>query len=99
MTVTPVGTVQHCIPRSPPPEIRSDVCVYMEKNEAGMMDPEHNQLEFPSAGTGLETPGQQCPPNGETGRTTADGCLIVGVGSNSGGSIFSPAEIAVGTRA
>ena len=61
------------------------------------MDPERDQLKPLSASTGLETPGQQCPPNGETGRTTADGCLLVGVGSNLGGNTFFPAEIAVGT--
>ena len=36
------------------------------------MDPERGELEPPSAGTGLETPGQQCPPNEGTwkkGRT------------------------------
>ena len=27
------------------------------------MDPEQDELESPSAGTGLEAPGQQCPPN------------------------------------
>ena len=62
------------------------------------MNPEPTELELSSAVTGLETPGQQCPPNGETGPTTADGCLLVGVGSNSGGNTFSSAEIAVGTR-
>ena len=58
------------------------------------MNPELTKLESPSAGTSPKTPGQQCPPNGETGRTTADGCLLVGVGSNLGGNTFSPAEIA-----
>ena len=37
-------------------------------------------------------------PEWETGRTTAGGCLLVSVGSNSGGNVFFPAEIAVGTR-
>ena len=69
----------------------------MESNE-GKMDPEPDQLESPSAGTGLGIPGQQCPLNGETGRTTADGCLLIDVGSNSGGNAFFPAEITVGTR-
>ena len=92
VTVTPVSTVQHCIPCLPPPDIPSDVCVHMEKKEAGVMDPEQDQLEKPSAGTGLETPGQQCPVNGETGRTTADGYLLVGMGSNQGGDTSSPTE-------
>ena len=93
LTVTPVSTVQHCIPRSRPPEIPSDACNCVdmkEKDEEGRMNPEPTELELPSAGTGLETPGQQCPPNEETGRTTADGCLLVDVGSNSEGIFFSP---------
>ena len=65
------------------------------------MDPERGELESSSVGTGLETPGQQCPPNEgiwETGRTTADDILTAGVGSNQGGSISSPTEC-VDTRA
>ena len=66
------------------------------------MDPELKELEPPSAGTGLETPGQQCPPNErtwETGRTTADGFLTAAVGSNQEGDIFSPTTERVDTRA
>ena len=48
------------------------------------MDPELMELESSSAGTGFETPGQQCHPIWETGRTTADGFLTAGVGSNLG---------------
>ena len=65
------------------------------------MDPERDELEPPSAGTGFETPGQQCPPNEgtwEKGRTIADGYLLVGMGSNKRGDISSPTEH-VGTRA
>ena len=62
------------------------------------MDSEQDQLELPSTGTVLETPGQQCPPNGETGRTTADGYLLVGMGSNQGGDTSPPTE-RVDTRA
>ena len=100
MTVTPVDTVQHCSPRPFNPEPSSSVCVKLENNE-GKMDPEQGELESPSAGTGLETPGQQCPPNEGTwdqGRTTADGFLTAGVGSNQGGTISSPTEW-VDTRA
>ena len=64
------------------------------------MDPERGEPGPSSAGTGLETPGQQCPPNEgiwETGRTTADGILTVGVGSNQGGNISSPTERAKST--
>ena len=56
------------------------------------MDPELKELESSSAGTGFETPGQQCHPIWETGRTTADGFLTAGVGSNQGGNISSPTE-------
>ena len=98
VAVTPVDIVQYCIPRSPSSEPSFDACVYMEKKGESGVDPERDQLEPPSASTGLEKPRQQCPPNGETGRTTADGCLLVGVGSNLGGNTLSPAEIAVGTR-
>ena len=86
-------TVQHCIPRSPPPEIPSDACVCVDmegKYKEGRMNPELTELELPSTCTSLETPGQQCPSNGETERTTVDGCLLVGEGLNSEGNIFSP---------
>ena len=49
------------------------------------MNPEPDELESPSASTDFKTPGQQCHPNWETGRTTAAGCLPAGVGSNLGG--------------
>ena len=65
------------------------------------MDLELEKLESPSAHTGLETPGQQCPPYGgiwEQGRTIANGILTVGVDSSQGGRISSPME-RVGTRA
>ena len=84
VTATPVSTVQHCIPRSPPSEIPSDACLCVDmedKDEEGRVNPEPTELELRSAGTGLETPGQQYLPNGETERTTADGCLVVGVGT------------------
>ena len=100
VTVTPVSTVQHSIFRSPDPGMPSDICVSLGSNE-GRVNPELTELEPPSAGTGLETPGQQCPPNEgiwEKGRTIADGYFLVGVGSNQGGDISSPTEY-VGTRA
>ena len=101
MTVTPVSTAQHYIPRSLNPEIPSDVHVNMEEKDEGRMNSELTELEPPSAGTGIETPGQQCPPNEgirETGRTIADGYLLIGMRSNQGGDIPSPTE-RVGTRA
>ena len=94
VTVSPVDTVQHCSPCPLEPEPSLDVCVKLESNE-GRMDPERGELESSSAGTGLETPGQQYLPNGGTwdqGRTAADGFLTTGVGSNQGGSISSPTE-------
>ena len=99
VTVTPVYTVQHCSPCPPNPDMPPDICFELENSE-GKMDPERGELESSSAGTGLETPGQQCPPNEgiwETGRTTTDGFLTAGVGSNQGGSISSPTEC-VNTR-
>ena len=97
VTVTPVSKVQHSIPRSLNPEIPPDVCVSLESNE-GKEDPERDELEPPSAGTGFETPGQQCHPIRETGRTTADGCLTAGVGSNMG-KHTSPTTERAGARA
>ena len=101
VTVTPGSTAQHCIPSSFNPEIPSHIYVSMEEKNGGRMNPEPTKLESSSASTGLETPGQQCPPNKgiwETGRTIADGYLLVGMGSNQGGDIPSPTE-RVGTRA
>ena len=101
VTVTPVNTARHCIPRSPNPEISSDVYVSMEEKDESRMNPELTELESSSAGTGLETPAHQCLPNegiSETGRTIADGHLLVGMGSNQGGDISSSKE-RVGTQA
>ena len=59
------------------------------------MCPELEELESPSAGTGLETPGQQCTTNEGTwdqGRTTASGFLTAGVDSYQEGNISSPTE-------
>ena len=100
VTVTPVDTVQHCSPCPPNPDMPSDVCFNLESNE-GKMVPLLEELESPSAGTGLETPGQQCPANegtGDQGRTTADGFLTAGVGSNQGENTFSPTTESVDTR-
>ena len=57
MTVTPDGTVQHCSPCLPNPDMPSDVCFRLESSE-GKMGPELKELKSSSAGTGLETPGQ-----------------------------------------
>ena len=84
VTVTPVHTVQYCSPRPLNPEILSDVHVKMEETHKGGMNPERDELESPSAGTGFEKPVQLCHPIWETGRTIADGFLTVGVGSNMG---------------
>ena len=100
MTVTPMDTVQRCSPCPLDPEPSSSVYVKLENTE-GKMGPELEELESPSAGTGLETPGQQCPPNEGTwdqGRTTASGFLTGGVGSSQGGEISSPTAC-VDTRA
>ena len=101
LTVTPVCTEQHCIPCSLNAETPSDVYVSMEEKDKGRTNPELTELEPPSAGTGIETPGQQCPPNKEIwekGQTIADGYLLVGMRSNQEGDISSPTEH-VGTQA
>ena len=69
----------------------------LESSSAGTGEVESSsagtgQLESPSAGTCFETPGQQCLPNWDMGRTTIDGCLLVGASSNLGGNIFSLEE-------
>ena len=97
VTVTPVDTVQYCSPRRQNPAPSPDVCLNLENNE-GKVDPERDEFESPSAGTGLETPGQQCHPIWETGRTTADSFLTAGVGSNLG-KHTSPTTERVDTRA
>ena len=97
VTVTQVSTVQHCSPCSPNPDRPSGILCNLENNE-GEMDPRMKELEeltSSSTGTGLNTPGQQCPPNEgvwETGRIIADGILTAGVDSSKGGNISSPME-------
>ena len=100
MTAKPVGTVQHCSPCTPNPDMPSSVCFNLENNE-GKMGQELEKLESSSADTGLETPGQQGPPNEgtwEQRRTTANGFLTTGVSSSQGGRISSP-KGRVGTQA
>ena len=66
------------------------------------MDSERGELEPSSAGLGLETHGQQWPPNEgtwEKGQTIADGYSLVGMRSNQGGDISSPTTERVDTRA
>ena len=82
VVVARVDTAQPCNPRSSCSQISFHVHVCMEGNTQKRMDPGPGQLESSSAGTGIETPGQQFLPNWEMGRTTVDGCLLVGVSSN-----------------
>ena len=98
MTVTPVDTVQYCSSRPLNPELPSDVHAKMEEKDEGWMNPELKELEPPSAGTGFEIPGQQCHPIWETVRTTADGFLTAGMGSNLG-KHTSPKTERAGARA
>ena len=101
VTVSPLSTSHHSILSSLNPEIPSDTYVSMDEKDKGRMSPEPTKLETPSAGMGIETHGQQCPPNEgtwETGRTIADGYLLVGIGSNQGKDISSATEH-VGARA
>ena len=91
--VTRDHTVQPCSPCSPNPDRPSGVLCNLE-NE-GTMRQELEELTSSSTGTGLNTPGQQCPPNEgvwETGRIIANGILSAGVDSSKGGNISSPME-------
>ena len=91
--VTRDHTVQNCSPCSPNPDRPSGVLRNLE-NE-GTMSQELEELTSSSTGTGLNTPGQQCPPNEgvwETGRIIADGILTAGVDSSKEGNISSPME-------
>ena len=68
VTVTRVNTVQHSSLCPLDPEPSPSINVELE-NAEGKMGPELEELEPPSADTGLETPGQQCPPNEGTWET------------------------------
>ena len=97
MTATPVDTVQHCSPISQTPEPPSGVHFNLENEERMEVD----ELKSSSAGTGLETLGQQCPPYEgiwEQRRTTANGVLTAAADSNQGGRIPSSKE-SIDTRA
>ena len=97
--VTRDNAVQHCSPISPNPDTPSDVCLHLE-NE-GTMSQELEELTSSSAGTGLETPGQQGPPNEGTlkqRQTTASGFLTAGVNSSQGGRTPSPLDRLTSTR-
>ena len=101
VTAPQVSTVQHCSPIPKTPEPPPDVCFNLENNE-GEMDPGmKEEPKSPSPSTGLNTPGQESPPNEgvwETGRITADSILTAGVDSSKKGNISSPME-SVDTRA
>ena len=58
MTATPVDTEQYCSPCPLNPDMPTDVCFNLENEERIELE----ELKSSSAGTGLETPGQQCPP-------------------------------------
>ena len=85
-------TVQHyCSPCSPNPDRPPDVCFNLENEERMELD----ELKSSSAGTGPETPGQQCPPiEGiwEQGRTNTSGILTAGLGSYQEGRLLSTTE-------
>ena len=97
--VTRDHTVQHCSPCSPNPDRPSGVHFNLE-NE-GTMSQELEELTSSSAGTGLETPGQQGTPNEgtlEQRPTTANGFLTAGVNSSQEGRTPSPPERSTSTR-
>ena len=96
--VTRDHTMQQCSPSSPNPDTPSGVHFNLE-NE-GTMSQELEELTSSSAGTGLETPGQQGPPNEgtlEQRPTTANGFLTAGVNSSQGGRTPSPPERSTST--
>ena len=97
--VTRDDTVQHyCSPCSPNPEPSPDASGNLEKK--GRIDPELEELKSSSAGTGLETPGQQCPPYEgiwEQGRRIANGIMTAGVDPSQKEKSPSPTE-SVDTR-
>ena len=98
--VTRDHTVQHCSPCSPNPDRPSGVHFNLENNE-DEMDPGMEELTSSSASTGLNTPGQESPPNEgvwETGRITADSILTAGVNSSQGGRTLSPPERSTSRR-
>ena len=95
--VTRDDTVQHCSAISQTPEPPPVIYFNLENEERMELD----ELKSSSAGTGLETPGQQCPPYEgiwEQRRTKANDVLTAAVDSNQGGRIPSPTE-SVDTRA
>ena len=95
------AAIQHSSPCPPDPEPSLSVCVKLENIE-GKMGPELEELEPPSAGTGLETPGWQCPPNEgiwETGRTTACSTLTAGVGLSQRKNVSPPATESMNKQA
>ena len=98
VVVAPIDSAPPRSPRSRSSKISFDVRVCMERNDEGRMDPERGQLKPQSAGIDFETPGQQCLPNWEMGRTAADGYLLAGASSSLRGNTSSLAEVVVGTR-
>ena len=68
VAVTPVDTVQYCSSRPQTPEPSSDVRVCMKENNEGRMDPERDDLETTSAGTGLKHPDSNVPQTRGYGR-------------------------------
>ena len=86
--VTRDDTVQDCSPISQTPEPPSVVYFNLENEERMELD----ELKSSSADTGLETPGQQCPPYEEIWeqrRTTANGDLTAAVVKPKGKNSFT----------
>ena len=97
VAVAPVDTAQPCSPRSCSSEILFDGRVYMKKTTRkrwtrSEISSNHHRL------VRVLNPGQQSHSNWGIGRITAEGCLLVGVGSNLRGNTFSPTERVIGMR-
>ena len=91
-------TVQHCSPISQTPVPPSGVYFNLENEERIELE----ELTSSSASAGLETPGQQGPPNEgtwEQRRTTANGFLTAGVDSSKKRNISTTTERAKDTAA
>ena len=84
MTAKPVGTVQYSSPISPNPDMLSNAFVKLKNNE-GTMSQELEELTSSSAGTGLNTPGQQSPPNEGVWETIRKRWRQLGNGTHRGG--------------
>ena len=89
VTVAPIDTARPCSPRSRSSETSFDARLYGEKRR-GQDGPGAKSAQITIGRYEFGTPGQQCLPKWETGRTTADGYLLANTSSNLGETLFPP---------